>query len=49
MYPPKFDYYRAESVQEALSLAQEHEGAKFLAGGHSLLPTMKLRLARASS
>lgn len=45
MYPPKFDYYRAESVDEALSLLQEHEGAKLMAGGHSLIPVMKLRLA----
>lgn len=45
MYPPKFDYYRASSVSEALDLMQEHEGAKFLAGGHSLIPVMNLRLA----
>ena len=45
MYPPKFDYYRAGSVDEALQLAQEHDGAKFLAGGHSLVPVMNLRLA----
>ncbi|HXF61431.1 MAG TPA: xanthine dehydrogenase family protein subunit M [Caldilineaceae bacterium] len=45
MYPPKFDYYRASSVDEALSLLQTHTGAKLLAGGHSLLPALKLRLA----
>lgn len=45
MYPPQFDYYRAASVDEALSLMQEHSGAKLLAGGHSLVPTLKLRLA----
>ncbi len=45
MYPPKFDYYRAESVDEALSLMSEHDEAKLLAGGHSLIPVMKLRLA----
>lgn len=44
MYPPKFDYYRASSTAEAIALAKEHDG-KFLAGGHSLLPVMKLRLA----
>ncbi|MDX1522384.1 MAG: FAD binding domain-containing protein, partial [Anaerolineae bacterium] len=44
MYPPKFDYYRAGSVSEALSLRSQHDG-KFLAGGHSLIPTMNLRLA----
>jgi aerobic carbon-monoxide dehydrogenase medium subunit len=45
MYPPKFNYYRAESVDQALTLLQEHQGAKLLAGGHSLLPLMKMRLA----
>lgn len=45
MYPPKFAYYRAGSVSEALSLLAQHSGAKMLAGGHSLLPVMKLRLA----
>jgi len=45
MYPPKFDYYRANSVAEAVSLLQEHDGAKLLAGGHSLIPVMNLRLA----
>ncbi|MCA9942049.1 MAG: xanthine dehydrogenase family protein subunit M [Ardenticatenaceae bacterium] len=44
MYPPKFDYYRADSVREALALKKEHDG-KFLAGGHSLIPVMNLRLA----
>jgi aerobic carbon-monoxide dehydrogenase medium subunit len=44
--PVPFAYHRARSVDEALSLAAEHgEDAKFLAGGHSLLPLMKLRLA----
>lgn len=45
MYPPKFDYYRANSLSEAFSLLQEHSGAKVIAGGHSLLPALKLRLA----
>jgi len=44
--PPAFTYVRASSVDEALGLAAEHgEDAKYLAGGHSLLPMMKLRLA----
>jgi carbon-monoxide dehydrogenase medium subunit len=44
--PPSFTYLRASSVDEALGLAAEHgEDAKYLAGGHSLLPMMKLRLA----
>jgi carbon-monoxide dehydrogenase medium subunit len=45
MYPPKFDYYRANSVDEAVSLLQQNSNAKLIAGGHSLLPVMKLRLA----
>src|SRR5260370_13860034 len=41
-----FTYKRAGSASEALALAAEHgEDAKYLAGGHSLLPLMKLRLA----
>jgi aerobic carbon-monoxide dehydrogenase medium subunit len=44
--PAPFSYRRARSVDEALDLSAEHgEDAKFLAGGHSLLPLMKLRLA----
>jgi carbon-monoxide dehydrogenase medium subunit len=44
--PPSFTYVRASSVDEALALAAEHgEDAKYLAGGHSLLPLMKLRMA----
>jgi len=44
--PAKFDYERADSVDAAVSLLQQHgEDAKLLAGGHSLLPLMKLRLA----
>lgn len=49
MYPPKFDYYRANSVEEAVSLLQENGEAKLIAGGHSLLPIMKLRLAHPSA
>jgi carbon-monoxide dehydrogenase medium subunit len=44
--PAPFDYKRASSAAEAISLISEYgEDAKFLAGGHSLLPLMKLRLA----
>jgi aerobic carbon-monoxide dehydrogenase medium subunit len=44
--PAPFDYQRAGSVDEALALLAEHgDEAKLLAGGHSLLPLMKLRLA----
>jgi len=47
MIPAAFDYKRAESAEEAISLISEYgEDAKFLAGGHSLLPLMKLRLAQ---
>ena len=46
MNPTQFAYQRAGSVDEAIALLQEHgEGAKLIAGGHSLLPIMKLRLA----
>jgi carbon-monoxide dehydrogenase medium subunit len=45
--PAAFDYHVAKTVDEAIALLQEHGGeAKLLAGGHSLLPTMKLRLAQ---
>jgi carbon-monoxide dehydrogenase medium subunit len=46
MNPSQFAYQRAGSVDEAIALLEEHgEGAKLIAGGHSLLPIMKLRLA----
>lgn len=49
MIPAPFDYKRAGSAAEAISLIGEHgDDAKFLAGGHSLLPLMKLRLAQPS-
>ena len=49
MIPAAFDYVRAGSAEEAVQLIGEHgEDAKFLAGGHSLLPLMKLRLAQPS-
>jgi aerobic carbon-monoxide dehydrogenase medium subunit len=45
--PAPFTYHRAASVDEALALVAEYgDEAKFLAGGHSLLPLMKLRLAQ---
>src|SRR5271169_6020321 len=44
--PAKFDYVRAGSVEEATALLTEHgDEAKLLAGGHSLLPLMRFRLA----
>ena len=46
MFPASFGYVAAHSVEEALQLLTKHgEDAKLLAGGHSLIPTMKLRLA----
>jgi len=49
MIPAGFDYARASSLDEALSLlASAGEEAKVLAGGHSLLPLMKLRMATPS-
>ena len=50
MIPESFDYQRAGSVSEAISLLQQAGGeTKILAGGHSLIPTMKLRLATPES
>jgi carbon-monoxide dehydrogenase medium subunit len=47
--PAKFDYVRAGSADEAVAALGEHgDEAKLLAGGHSLLPLMKLRLATPS-
>ena len=49
MIPAAFDYQRAESADEAIALLTQHgDEAKLLAGGHSLLPLMKLRLASPS-
>jgi aerobic carbon-monoxide dehydrogenase medium subunit len=49
MIPAAFDYKLATSAEEAISLVGEYgEDAKFIAGGHSLLPLMKLRLAQPS-
>lgn len=45
MYAAPFSYHRASSVDEARQLLAAHPGAKLLAGGHSLLPMLKLRLA----
>lgn len=45
MIPAAFDYHKASSVAEAVGLLKEHGmDAKILAGGHSLIPAMKLRL-----
>ena len=47
MIPDEFEYARPSSLAEALQLlADRGDDAKVLAGGHSLIPMMKLRLAR---
>lgn len=45
MYSSNMDYYRATSVNDAIKALQKNKGAKLLAGGHSLIPAMKLRVA----
>ena len=49
MQPANFDYYRASSIDEAESLCKANADASFLAGGHSLIPAMKLRLSEPGS
>lgn len=46
MYSYDVDYYRATSVADAAKMLQKNKGAKLLAGGHSLIPDMKLRVAQ---
>lgn len=47
MFPAPFEYLRAQSVDEALAHLQKHGGdARVLAGGQSLIPAMRFRLAR---
>ncbi|MDE3087821.1 MAG: xanthine dehydrogenase family protein subunit M [Chloroflexota bacterium] len=48
MFPAKFEYYAPTTVNQVVALLKKHKDAKVLAGGHSLLPTMKLRLAQPS-
>lgn len=45
MIPPEFEYSKATSIQDAIAQLGANEDAKLLAGGHSLLPMMKLRFA----
>lgn len=45
MIPSTFDYQRATSVQDALARLKASPGGKLIAGGHSLVPAMKLRLS----
>jgi carbon-monoxide dehydrogenase medium subunit len=47
MYPASFEYHRADSVDQALALLTQYgDDSKLIAGGHSLLPVMKLRFAQ---
>jgi carbon-monoxide dehydrogenase medium subunit len=47
MIPPSFEYLRPNTIPEAIAMLQQHgDGAKILSGGQSLIPMMKLRLAR---
>src|SRR6201997_3809243 len=47
MIPQSFEYFRPETVSQAIALLKEHgDGAKILSGGQSLIPMMKIRLAR---
>ncbi len=48
MYPPRIGYVVPDNLNEALQFLSEHDDAKPLAGGHSLIPMLKLRLIRPS-
>ena len=49
MFAAEFNYHKASSVAEAIQMLESDPDAKLLAGGHSLIPLMKLRLARPSA
>ena len=49
MYPSQFEYHKPSSLQEAIALLASDPESKILAGGHSLIPAMKLRLANPGS
>ena len=49
MQPAQFDYHRPGSLSEAISLLESTDGARLVAGGHSLLPAMKLRVSNPSA
>src|ERR1051325_1789542 len=46
MYPAAFEYHAPTNVKDALKLLAKLKDSKLLAGGHSLIPMMKLRLAQ---
>ena len=49
MFAPEFDYHKANSLAKAIQLLDANDEAKLIAGGHSLIPLLKLRLARPSA
>ena len=49
MLPASFEYHRPKSVAEAVTLLRKAKGSRLLAGGHSLLPMMKLRMTEPSA
>jgi len=49
VYPSQFEYHKPSSLQEAIALLASDPESKILAGGHSLIPAMKLRLANPGS
>jgi carbon-monoxide dehydrogenase medium subunit len=49
MYSATFDYFRPKTLGEASALLRKHKDSRILAGGHSLLPAMKLRLSTPSA
>ncbi len=49
MYSSSFEYFRPKTLAEAARLLKKHRGSRLLAGGHSLLPAMKFRLASAKA
>ena len=49
MYSASFDYYRPKNLKNAVQLLRKHKDAAILAGGHSLLPAMKLRVSSPSA
>jgi aerobic carbon-monoxide dehydrogenase medium subunit len=48
MIPAEFDYAVPDTLEDAIGILAGREDAKLLAGGHSLIPLMKLRLATPS-
>ena len=49
MIPAQFDYYRPNDMPAVISLLEQHgETARVLAGGHSLIPLMKVRMTAVS-